>query len=68
MRKIICINDNWTVYPEGKSAAHENAATLDLPYTWNGIDGQDGGGDYLRTAFMFERTLDKPKTKPDEDV
>lgn len=68
MRKITCINDNWTVYPEGQSAATENAKTLDLPYTWNGIDGQDGGGDYLRTAFMFERTLDNPKAKPDEDV
>ena len=33
MRKITCINDNWTVYPEGQSAATENAKTLDLPYT-----------------------------------
>lgn len=66
MRKMTRINDGWTVYPEGKTPA--DGTTLDLPYTWNGVDGQDGGGDYLRTAFNFERVLDKPDVKPDEDV
>lgn len=66
MRKMTRINDGWTVYPVGKTPA--DGTTLDLPYTWNGVDGQDGGGDYLRTAFNFERVLDKPDVKPDEDV
>ncbi len=66
MRKMTRINDGWTVYPDGKTP--EDGTTLDLPYTWNGVDGQDGGGDYLRTAFNFERVLDKPDVKPDEDV
>lgn len=66
MRKTTRINDNWTVYPEGKTAA--DGTTLDLPYTWNGVDGQDGGGDYLRAAFVFERELVRPDIKPNEDV
>lgn len=31
MRKMTCINDGWTVYPEGKTPA--DGTTLDLPYT-----------------------------------
>ena len=43
MRKIVRLMKNWQfIGPEG------NTTTVDLPHTWNAIDGQDGGNDYWR--------------------
>ena len=41
MRNSICLNRNWTFY--GPKGAPE---TINLPHTWNAVDGQDGGNDY----------------------
>lgn len=30
---------------------------VDLPHTWNGIDGQDGGNDYHRGTCWYTKTL-----------
>ena len=38
MRKIVRLMKNWQfIGPEG------NTTAVDLPHTWNAIDGQDGG-------------------------
>ena len=38
MRKIVRLMKNWQfIGPEG------NTTPVDLPHTWNAIDGQDGG-------------------------
>ena len=43
MRKIVRLMKNWQfIGPEG------NTTAVDLPHTWNAIDGQDGGNDYWR--------------------
>ena len=43
MRKELLINENWLFrYFDGIETM------LDLPHTWNAIDGQDGGNDYKR--------------------
>ena len=34
--------------------------TLDLPHTWNNIDGQDGGNDYKRGACTYQLTFPAP--------
>ena len=62
MRKIQCINQDWLF--EGKNGGEQ----IDLPYTWNGIDGQDGGGDYFRGAFNFVKKFAKPEFGNDEQV
>lgn len=31
--------------------------TLDLPHTWNGIDGQDGGNDYYRGTCYYAKKI-----------
>ena len=56
MRTVININKNWKFIKA--NAAPEQAETaegvkLDLPYTWNGKDGQDGGNDYYRGTCLF---------------
>lgn len=34
---------------------------VDLPHTWNGLDGQDGGDDYYRGYGCYYRVFDRPK-------
>ena len=34
--------------------------TVELPHTWNALDGQDGGGDYFRGLCRYETTFDRP--------
>ena len=33
---------------------------VDVPHTWNNIDGQDGGNDYKRGTCTYERTFHAP--------
>ena len=39
---------------------------VNIPHTWNGIDGQDGGDDYLRTACTYVKHFVKPDLKHGE--
>ena len=42
MREIININKAWEFVKK------DETQQVDLPHTWNGVDGQDGGNDYYR--------------------
>jgi hypothetical protein len=33
--------------------------TVDLPHSWNAVDGQDGGNDYFRGTCYYAKTLNK---------
>lgn len=62
MRSIKNINAGWLFSKEAKSAPTSlptNWEKLDLPYTWNGEDGQDGGNDYYRGKGYFAKSLTK---------
>ena len=51
MRKIININMDWHFLADMTGvpvAIPEAAESIDLPHTWNAMDGQDGDGDYFR--------------------
>ena len=51
MRKVININSGWEFVREGLT---EN---VDLPHTWNGIDGQGGADSYYRGKCVYRRML-----------
>ena len=51
MRETKIINSQWDFTKQGE------CVTLDLPHTWNGKDGQDGGNDYFRGTCTYEKTL-----------
>ena len=62
MRTIKNINKNWYFTKTEQSLPITNFdgwELLDLPYTWNGKDGQDGGNDYYRGTCCFSKELDK---------
>ena len=60
MRNIKVINQDWAFAKKVKTAPASIPADwekLNLPYTWNGKDGQDGGNDYFRGTCAFAKTL-----------
>ena len=60
MRNIKVINQDWAFAKKITSAPASIPAEwekLNLPYTWNGKDGQDGGNDYFRGTCAFAKTL-----------
>ena len=60
MRNIKIINSGWAFSKDAKSAPADVPAQwqqLNLPYTWNGKDGQDGGNDYYRGTCWFAKEI-----------
>ena len=64
MRTRINLNEQWTFTgPQG------DACAVDLPHTWNAVDGQDGGNDYWRGTCTYEKDFAMPRFDPAvEDV
>ena len=63
MRKIEKIMNQW-LFTE-KSG---EKILVDLPHTWNNIDGQDGGNDYYRGTFVYEKMVCAPKFDKEKEV
>lgn len=62
MRKIRNLNDRWQFTgPDG------TVSEVNLPHTWNSVDGQDGGNDYWRGSCTYERELDMPEFQKGEE-
>ena len=62
MRNIININKNWEFYYKNS----DSFTAIDLPHTWNNIDGQDGGNDYFRGKCTYVYRFDKPELNNQE--
>lgn len=50
------------------TSASGKKRAIDLPHTWNAVDGQDGGNDYYRGTCVYEKTFTKPACGEDECV
>ncbi|MBQ3006638.1 MAG: glycoside hydrolase family 2 protein [Clostridia bacterium] len=62
MRKIININRKWAFtkeFSEIPVSVPEKWNFVNLPHTWNAIDGQDGGNDYYRGTCCYVREIDR---------
>ena len=56
MRNIVNINQKWAFIKDlatVPSETPENAELVDLPHSWNAVDGQDGGNDYFRGTCCY---------------
>ena len=63
MRTELLINENWLFrYHDGSET------TVNIPHTWNNIDGQDGGDDYYRGTCVYEKDFPAPMYSSDERV
>ncbi|MGM9537324.1 MAG: glycoside hydrolase family 2 protein [Candidatus Onthomonas sp.] len=61
MRKILSLNTKWAFAKTAEipSQPPENWYWVNLPHTWNSIDGQDGGNDYYRGVGCYARILSR---------
>ncbi len=57
MRTVKNINLNWKF-----SKDNVTFEDINLPHTWNNMDGQDGGADYLRQKCYYVKELDLVKS------
>ena len=56
MRTEILLNENWQfTYHDGSVQA------VNIPHTWNAVDGQDGGNDYWRGTCVYEKIFEIPE-------
>ena len=64
MKKFYNINNDWKFFLEKR-----DCEIVNIPHTWNNVDGQDGGNDYLRTLARYEKEFECPSfDKEKEDV
>jgi beta-galactosidase len=62
-RRLVKLNQGWKFFAGDEVRASEAAfddtswPSVDLPHTWNGLDGEDGGDNYRRGAGWYRRHL-----------
>ena len=62
MRNVVNFNAKWAFTKMATEVPTEVSKQWDfvnLPHSWNAIDGQDGGNDYYRGTAYYAKTLDK---------
>ncbi len=62
MREIVSLNHCWAFTKNATALPNEFPRVWDiinLPHTWNAVDGQDGGNDYYRGKGYYVKQLNK---------
>lgn len=62
MRNIINVNKNWNFVKEADAPE-----VVNLPHTWNNIDGMDGGADFYRGTCKYQKAIKKSEL-PEADM
>lgn len=71
MRRTVNLNEGWKCVKARTTDAdilEKNGEEINVPHTWNNIDGQDGGNDYFRGAYTYLKNIIAPDISPDEAV
>lgn len=64
MRNVINLNQDWKFIQQDAGLPESLPAdwqTVQLPHSWNAIDGQDGNGSYDRGKYWYAKTFETPK-------
>ena len=70
MRQVLEFNTRWAFSKETKNRPEtmpNNWVWVNLPHTWNNIDGIDGGNDYYRGTCWYANEVDKTEWLPKAD-
>ena len=71
MRQIININKDWYFTKEiafPQKINNLKMEKINLPHTWNNIDGTDGGNDYYRGKCIYYKNLNHIDLRDDEEI
>lgn len=55
MRRTVKLMEDWQF-----TYQNQKKRLVDLPHTWNAVDGQDGNDDYFRGTCFYEKTVQRP--------
>lgn len=67
-KEYVNIDDKWKFYPgtlsngQSMSVNDKSWTDVNIPHTWNAIDGQNGGGDYRRGDGWYRKAVTIPST------
>lgn len=62
MREIFDLREKWAFTKDAENPPQEMPdkwCWVNLPHTWNAIDGQDGGDDYYRGTCYYAKEIEK---------
>ena len=59
MRNILNINKEWLFIKDCADVSRKDGEQVNLPHSWNSVDGQDGGNDYFRGSCLYTKTLNR---------
>ena len=59
MRNIINLNKDWLFVKDSTDITVNQGENVNLPHSWNAVDGMDGGNDYFRGHCVYRKTLKK---------
>ena len=64
MRNIINLNQDWKFIQKDVGLPEtlpQDWQTVNLPHTWNAVDGNDGNGAYDRGRYWYAKSFETPK-------
>ena len=67
MRNIVNINKDWLFVKDTTDIAIREGEAINLPHSWNAIDGQDGGNDYFRGSCLYYKKINRAEL-PEADL
>ena len=59
MRNVVNLNQNWLFVKDTADIQCKGGEEINLPHSWNAVDGQDGGNDYFRGSCLYKKILNK---------
>jgi len=62
VRNVINFNNNWAFTKQAETIPASIGAdweSVNLPHSWNAVDGQDGGNDYYRGTCHYAKSFNK---------
>ena len=59
MRNVLNLNQDWLFVKDTQDITLREGEKVNLPHSWNAVDGQDGGNDYFRGSCLYVKTLKK---------
>ena len=59
MRNIVNLNQDWLFVKDTTDITLREGEQVNLPHSWNAIDGQDGGNDYFRGSCLYVKTVNR---------
>lgn len=63
MREVINFNERWTFVKKDldlQTISRARGKRVNLPHTWNNLDGTDGGSDFFRGGCWYVKKFAKP--------